>query len=154
MKTSQQTNQLFKEKSPSILDTSIPSDVEENLTISQLIQKYNDESMYNDLVLGDTESAESSVSSETEDAVHIDDIIEESTYETIHPQNLVTDNYNTDSLRIYLEKECFSVIKWSNDLLFKASTDKENYEIMDITKYVGDSKYKEKKGRDSFRIFF
>ena len=109
--------------------------------------------MFNDLVLDNTESAESGVSSETEDVVHIDDIIEESTYGTIHPQNLVIDYYNTDNLRIYLEKEFFSVTEWSNDLLFNASTDKVNNEIMDITKYVGNSKYKEKRQREFQDLF-
>ena len=64
------------------------------------------------------------------------------------------DPRNTQNLRCYLEKECFPETEWSNDLIFNASTDKITYKDMDITKYVGESKFKDKEGLGSYRIYF
>ena len=54
----------------------------------------------------------------------------------------ITENIDsriTQDSRTYLEKECFPQTEWSNKLFVNASTDKMNYQNMDITKYVGDS---------------
>ena len=64
------------------------------------------------------------------------------------------DPRNTQNLRCYLEKEYFPETEWSNNLIFNASTDKITYQDMDITKYVGGSKFKDKEGSGSYRIYF
>ena len=61
---------------------------------------------------------------------------------------------DVDQLRLYIEKECFEGSKWSHPIMFKGSTNKTNFLEMDVIKYVGNTKYKEKEGRQSYRVYF
>ena len=53
-----------------------------------------------------------------------------------------------------MEKECFPEIEWSDELVFNTSTNKITYQNMDITKYVRESRFKDKEGAGTFRIYF
>ena len=44
----------------------------------------------------------------------------------LSPDN--TGSRNTENLRIYLEKECFTETEWSNELFFKASIDEVTHQ--------------------------
>ena len=130
----------------------ILSDIEEDMTFSQIINKYNDDSMFNssifnDSINPDTQSLKSSNDDETDcTPTRLENDISEVT------NNM--DPKNTQNLRCFLEKECFPETQWSNDLIFNASTDKVTYQDMDITQYVGQSRFKDKEGSGSFRIYF
>ena len=56
-----------------------------------------------------------------------------------------TDSKIIQNLRTYLEKECFPETEWASELLFNASTNKVNCQVMDTTKYVGNSQFKKSK---------
>ena len=128
------------------------SDIEEDLTFSQLINKYNEDSMFNSPMLGDSNNQDThSLKSTSDDETDYTPIgLDNNTSEV----NTNTDPKNTQNLRCYLEKECFPDTEWSNDLIFNASTDKVTYQDMDITKYVGDSRFKDKEGSGTHRIYF
>ena len=53
-----------------------------------------------------------------------------------------------------MEKEYSPETEWTSELLFNASTDKKGYQIMDVTKYVGDSQFKKSRNGESFRVYF
>ena len=53
-----------------------------------------------------------------------------------------------------MEKECFPETEWTGELLFNAFTDKVNYQIMDVTKYVGNSQFKKTRNGENFRVYF
>ena len=54
MISSQETNLTPEDINMSITDTFNLSDIEDNLTFSQLIEKYNDDSMFNTTLLDDS----------------------------------------------------------------------------------------------------
>ena len=37
--------------------------------------------------------------------------------------------------------------------MFKGSLDQQNYDVINITQFVGNSKYKDKEGKKSYRIY-
>ena len=57
-------------------------------------------------------------------------------------------------MRTYLEKEYFPQTDWSSELLFNASTDRTHYQLMDITKYVGNAQFKKPNHGENFRVYF
>ena len=61
---------------------------------------------------------------------------------------------DVEQLRLYIEKECYQGSKWSHPIMFKGSVDRKHFTEMDITKYVGDCKYKDKEGKKSYCIYF
>ena len=61
---------------------------------------------------------------------------------------------DTNQLRLFIENECYEGSKWSHPIMFKGSTNKTNFSEMDVIKYVGNLKYKEKEGRESYRVCF
>ncbi len=103
--------------------------------------------MFNNSLLDDSsmESAMTVLSSQAEDTIPTNPLMEDTTFITSNQISITKASRNTENLRTYLEKESFTETEWSNELLFNISADKVNYKIMDITKYVGDSKYKGKK---------
>ena len=124
----------------------------ESLTFSQLIENYHDDSMFNESD-ADCSSVESVTiqSHNNDDATIVDE--SQSQFEDITIDEN-SDSRSTQNLRNYLEKECFMETEWSNELFFNASTDKKIFTQMDITRYVGDSKFKMKKGADMYRVYF
>ena len=128
------------------------SDIEEDMTFYQIINKYNEDSMFNSSMLDYTTNADTHSSQSTSDDDTDSTQSRPDTNSSLLNNN--TDSKNTENLRCYLEKECFPETEWSNDLIFKASTDKITYQDMDITKYVGENKYKDKVGSGSHRIYF
>ena len=118
------------------------SDIEEDMTFSQIINKYNEDLMFNSSMLDDNTNADThslkSISDDDTDSTQT----RPDTSSSLLNSN--TDPKNTQNLRCYLEKECFPETEWSNDLIFTASTDKITYQDMDITKYVGESRFKDK----------
>ena len=127
------------------------SDIEEDLTFSQLINRYNNDSMFSTSLNDD---------SSFEDSPNYQSTVEDdSTCTNSLDDNHVgsTDNNDTritQNLRLYLEKECFPETEWTSQLLFNASTDKVTYQLMDVTKFVGDSQFKKPKEGQSFRVYF
>ena len=63
------------------------------------------------------------------------------------------DETDLDNLRRYIQKQCFEGSKWCHPLMFKGSLDRQNYNVIDITQFVGNSKYKDKEGQNSYRIY-
>ena len=63
------------------------------------------------------------------------------------------DETGLDNLRRYIQKQCFEGSKWSHPLMFKGSLDRQKYNVIDITQFVGNSKYKDKEGQTSYRIY-
>ncbi len=59
-----------------------------------------------------------------------------------------------DILRTYLDSECYGNQKWAHNFIFLGSTDKQTYKEMNITKYVGNNKYKERKNASNLRVYF
>ena len=145
--SSKETSQ--EETHVTLQDTDVLSDDEEDLTFSQLINRYNEDSMFSNSPLDDS-TFENLSSFQS----NIDD---ESIYTEPRDDNTVVATENNDSkrtqdLRTYLEKECFPQTDWSSELLFNASTDRTNYQLMDITKYVGNAKFKKPKRCSLTRI--
>ena len=60
---------------------------------------------------------------------------------------------DVDQLRLYIEKECHEGSKWPHPIMFKGSTNKRNFSEMEVIKYVGNFKYKEKEGRQSYWVY-
>ena len=118
------------------LDPNVLSDDEEDQIFSQLINRYNDDSMFSTSLL-DNSSFENTSSYQS----NIDD---DTIYTQSRDNNNMAETENTDStitqnLRTYLEKECFPETEWTSELLFNASMDRANFQIMNVTKYVGNS---------------
>ena len=61
---------------------------------------------------------------------------------------------DVEQLRLYIEKECYQWSQWSHLIIFKGSVDRKHFSEMDVTKYVGDCKFKDKEGKKSYRIYF
>ena len=61
---------------------------------------------------------------------------------------------STEIIRSFLDKECYGNQKWSHKIIFPGSTDKKNYENMDVTKYVGDVKFKVRNNSSNVRVYF
>ena len=74
--------------------------------------------------------------------------------DTTLPVDENNDRRLTQNLRNYLEKECYMETEWSNGFFFNASTDKQTYSKIDMTRYVDDSKFKKKKHVDMYKIYF
>ena len=128
---------------------------EERLTFSQLIENYHDDSMFNDSA-SDCNSVESVTiqSHNNDDVTIVEGPQSQSEDSTLEVDEYKNDSRLTQNLRNYLEKECFTESAWSNELFFNGSTDKKNFTKMDITRYVGDSKFKMKTDTDMFKIYF
>ena len=148
-------NGCVQEKDNDNDDINVPdilSDIEEDLTFSQIIDKYHEDSIFSSSLLGDSSNADThSLKSASEDDTGSTHTSTDSNISVITNN---PDPKNTQNLRCYLEKECFPETEWSNELIFNASTDKKTYQDMDITKYVGDSRFKDREGLGSFRIYF
>ena len=54
----------------------------------------------------------------------------------------------------HLDKEFYSESQWLNEQIFRRSINKINYEPIDITKYVGDSQFKENGRTKDSRLYF
>ena len=123
---------------------------EESLTFSQLIENYHDDSMFNE---SDSSSVESTLnqSYNNDDATIIHDSESQSEDTSIDANS---ESRITQNLRNYLEKECFMETEWSNELFFNTLADKKIFTKMDITRYVGDSKFKMKKGVEMYKVYF
>ena len=133
------------------LDSNTLSDDEEDLTFSQLITRYNDDSMFSTSFPDD--------SSFDNNSIYQSNLEDDTNYTQNRDDNnvAITDSNEpmiVQNLRTYLEKECFPKTEWSSRLLFNASTDKVNYQVMDITKYVGNSKFKKSREGEEFRVYF
>ena len=102
----------LEETNISIVDINKFSDIQENLTFSQSVDKNNENSMINTSLLDDRSMEPVPIglskSGKNKNITHpTTDVIALPT-----PEN--TDPRNTESLRIYLEKECFPDSEWSN----------------------------------------
>ena len=132
--TSSSTNESSQEDTHVTLQVSdVLSDEEEDLTFSQLISRYNDASMFTSSMLDDSsfENTSSYHSNINDDQIYTQD--RDDINMTVDGN---TETKITQNLRSYLEKECFPETEWSSELLFNASTDRTNFQLMDITKYV------------------
>ena len=126
-------------------------DPRQDLTFSQLITRYNDDSMFS-ASFPDNSSFDNS-------SIYQSNFEDDTNYTQNRDDNNVAITESTEpmiiqNLRTYLEKECFSKTEWSSGLLFNASTNKVNYQVMDITKYVGNSKFKKSREGEDFRVYF
>ena len=131
---------------------------EESLTFSQLIENYHDDSMFNESDV-DCSSVETAINPINQPHITDDDAtIEDGPQSHSEDSTLQVDEHNesrlTQNLGNYLEKECFMESEWSNELFFNASIDKKNYTKMGITRYVGDAKFKMKKGAEMYKVYF
>ena len=60
---------------------------------------------------------------------------------------------NIQNLRSYLQEQCYDGCKWTSTLKFEGSRDKMTFQEIDILQFIGDSSYKDKPGRESYRIY-
>ena len=61
---------------------------------------------------------------------------------------------NVQNLRSYLQEQCYDGCKWTSTLKFEGSRDKMTFQEMNILEFIGDSFYKDKEGRESYRVYF
>ena len=150
--TPSSTNEFSQEDTHVTLQVSdILSDEEEDLTFSQLISRYNDASMFTSSMLDDSSFEDTS---SYHSNINDDHIYTQGRDDINMAGDGNTETKITQNLRTYLEKECFPETEWSSELLFNASTDRTNFQLIDITKYVGNSQFKRPKDGDNFRVYF
>ena len=126
------------------------SGIDKNLSLEELINEYNDT---------ESTSTQHNISTYTTEVPHdVQSTLQaEETYPLRNPPNvsfIETDTRNTDILKSYLDSECYGNRKWAHYLIFPGSTDKQTYEEMGITKYIGNNKYNERKNASNLRVYF
>ena len=139
------------------MDDVLGHDIEETLTLDQLVESYKDNNPYNvstendniniNQINGNTSNSNNNMVVPTLD--HNEDFQLHFLSET---DDLEDSSRNTDTLRQYLENECYCTSEWCNKLMFPASLDRQTFENIDIIQYVGDSKYKDKKSNGNYRV--
>ena len=81
----------------------------------------------------------------------------EETYPLLNSQNvsLIESGVRiTNILITFLDNEYYGNCKWAHQFIFPGSTDDQHYEDMDMTKYVGNTKCKERNIASNLRIYF
>ena len=125
------------------------SDLDENKTFEELISEYNEVGTLTPNQLNTSNICNTNnESSETK--------LDED-YALLNPDNISiadSDVKNTEMLRSFLDKECYGNQKWLYKIIFPGSIDKKNYENLDITKYVGDIKFKERSNSSNVSVYF
>ena len=66
----------------------------------------------------------------------------------------ITPQSNVQKLRSYLQKQCYDGCKWTSKLMFEGSMDKNTFQEMNVLQYIGDPKYKDKKNKTAYRVYF
>ena len=70
------------------------------------------------------------------------------------PINELANSNNIDRMRQYLQTQCYEGSKWYRSLIFEGTTDKQTFSNIDELQYIGNSYYKDKKEKKSYRIYF
>ena len=83
-----------------------------------------------------------------------DDLIPSTTIDSLlAPMDEIENNSNIDKMREYLQTQCYEGSKWYHSLKFEGTMDKKTFSNIDIIQYVGNSCYKDKKDKKSYRIY-
>ena len=125
------------------------SDLDENKTFEYLICEYNE---VDTLIVKQPNTSNLSNTDDESSETQVD-----KDYALLYPESIFiaeSDVINTEILRSFLDKECYGNQRWSHKIIFRGSTNKKNYENMDIIKYVCDVKFKERNNFFNVRVYF
>ena len=132
------------------MDDILEHDIEETLTLDQLVKSYK--SIHSPDVcpeIEDTNIDPINNNGSNNSTNIVSEIVDPNEDMQLHflteANDLEGNSRNTDTLRQYLEQECYCSKEWCNKLMFPASLDRHTFKRIDIIQYVGNSKFKEKK---------
>ena len=131
---------------------------DETLTLQQLINEYDADSIPLNLPDNTNESTINTADDDNDNDTEINishmQTDETDTHSINLEKNICLNDRTTSSLRRYIENECFCHAEWNQKLIFRASLDQKTYTDMDITMFVGNLQYKEKVKKGSHRVYF
>ena len=61
---------------------------------------------------------------------------------------------NVQNFQSYLQKQCYQGYKWTSSCTFKGSRDAEIFQEIYVLQCIGNQCYKDKEGREYYRVYF